>query len=129
VTFEVVSGPGRVLGVGNGDPDCKEPHQVRWRSAYNGLARGIIKVTEDSASSATTRALMLEIDAESGQSTVKVTDPTGSPAVTRSIPIVVRASAPGLSSDTISIAVSADNEADGILAVAKSSLLVPISLE
>ena len=126
VTFTVVSGPGRVLGVGNGDPMCKEPHQAPWRSAYSGLARAVIKVTQDAASSAATRALIREIDAESGLSTVAVLDPAQPFDAT---PITVRASAPGLGSATIEVAVSPDTAMDGILAAAKSSLRVPISLE
>ena len=126
VTFTVVSGPGRVLGVGNGDPMCKEPHQAPWRSAYSGLARAVIKVTQDAASSAATRALIREIDAESGLSTVAVLDPA-QPFDAK--PITVRASAPGLGSATIEVAVSTDTAMDGILAAAKSSLRVPVSLE
>jgi hypothetical protein len=126
VTFEVLSGPGRVLGVGNGDPMCKEPHQASWRSAYSGLARAVIKVTEDAASSAATRALIRAIDVESGRSTVAVLDPA---LPLPDTPITVRASAPGLGSATIAIAVSADAALDGILATAKASLRVPISLE
>ena len=116
-----------VIGVGNGDPACRQPHQVAWRSAYNGLARAIIKVTEDAASSAVTRALLLEIDVETGRSTVTVADPK-SPGVALT-PITVRASVPGLSSGSITIEVSANADADGVLATARTSLRVPISLE
>ena len=38
VTYSIVSGPGRIIGVGNGNPACHEPNQVSWRSAYHGLA-------------------------------------------------------------------------------------------
>lgn len=30
ISFEIVSGPGRVIGVGNGDPTCTEPHGARY---------------------------------------------------------------------------------------------------
>ena len=50
VFFSIVSGPGRIIGVGNGDPSCHEPNQAHWRSAYHGLARVIVQVTEDHAS-------------------------------------------------------------------------------
>ena len=39
VTFAVVSGPGRIVGAHNGDPQCHEPNQVPWHSAYHGLVR------------------------------------------------------------------------------------------
>ena len=45
VSFRVVSGPGKIIGVGSGDPSCHEPNQVPWRSAYHGLARVIVQVT------------------------------------------------------------------------------------
>ncbi len=128
ITFTVLSGKGRILGVGNGDPGCREPHHATWRSAYNGLARAIVKVTEDASSSPATRALLQEIDVESGRSTVSIADPA-LPVAPQQPPIVVRASAPGLSSGTIAVEVSTDAATDGVLAAAKASLRVPISLE
>lgn len=48
VTFEV-SGPGRIIGVGNGDPASHEPDQAVegiWRrSLFNGLAQVIVRST------------------------------------------------------------------------------------
>ena len=38
VTFTVKSGPGRILGVGNGNPTNHEPNQAAWRSASHGLS-------------------------------------------------------------------------------------------
>ena len=45
VTFKI-AGPGRVIGVGNGDPSCHEPDKPSSgteakRSAFNGLAMAI----------------------------------------------------------------------------------------
>jgi len=31
VSFRVVSGPGRIIGVGNGNPTCHEPNHASWR--------------------------------------------------------------------------------------------------
>ena len=50
VTFEVVSGPGRVIGSHNGDDQTHEPDLGPWHSAFGGLVRGIVKVTEHSDS-------------------------------------------------------------------------------
>ena len=50
VTFEVVSGPGRVVGSHNGDDQTHEPDLGAWHSAFGGLVRGIVKVTEHSDS-------------------------------------------------------------------------------
>ena len=47
ITFKI-SGPGRVIGVGNGDPSCHEPDKPSSgteakRSAFNGLAMAIVQ--------------------------------------------------------------------------------------
>ena len=38
-----VSGPGGVIGVGNGDPSCHEPDRGPERSAFNGLCMAIVQ--------------------------------------------------------------------------------------
>ena len=42
VTF-ALSGPGVVIGVGNGDPSCHEPDKASERSAFNGLCMAIMQ--------------------------------------------------------------------------------------
>jgi beta-galactosidase len=42
VTF-ALSGPGAVIGVGNGDPSCHEPDHATQRSAFNGLCMAIVQ--------------------------------------------------------------------------------------
>jgi beta-galactosidase len=42
VTF-AVSGPGAVIGVGNGDPSCHEADRATERSAFNGLCMAIVQ--------------------------------------------------------------------------------------
>ena len=42
VTFNV-TGPGHLLGVGNGDPTCHEPDKGNQRSAFNGLCLAIVQ--------------------------------------------------------------------------------------
>jgi beta-galactosidase len=42
VTF-AISGPGSVIGVGNGDPSCHEPDKASERSAFNGLCMAIVQ--------------------------------------------------------------------------------------
>ena len=124
VTFTVRSGPGRVLGVGNGDPACHEPNQVPWRSAYHGLVRGIIKVTQDAAATAVHRQTMSLVDVDGAKGQVRVVDPTHA-----GVSIVVSASADGLSAAELEIQVSTDAQTDGVLASAKAHLRSAISLE
>jgi beta-galactosidase len=42
LTF-TVQGPGKVIGVGNGDPSCHEPDKASQRSAFMGLAAGFLQ--------------------------------------------------------------------------------------
>ena len=42
VTF-TVSGPGRVIGVGNGDPSSHEPDRASRRKAFNGLCMALVQ--------------------------------------------------------------------------------------
>jgi beta-galactosidase len=47
VTFKV-TGEGRLLGVGNGDPNCQESDLGPKRSLFSGLAQGIVQGTKTS---------------------------------------------------------------------------------
>jgi beta-galactosidase len=44
ITFSL-SGPAKLIGVGNGDPSCHEPDKADSRSAFNGLAQAIVQTT------------------------------------------------------------------------------------
>jgi len=44
ITF-TLTGPAKLIGVGNGDPSCHEPDHASSRSAFNGLAQAIIQTT------------------------------------------------------------------------------------
>ena len=115
VSFSIVSGPGRIVGVGNGNPTCHEPNQATWRSAYHGLARAIIQVTEDHVTP--NRDRIIEIDRDGGKKTL-----IGDPRVPRESldGIVVQVSAPGVGSATVTIPVSTDPN-DGVLPTARNS--------
>ena len=45
--FFALSGPAKLIGVGNGDPGCHEPDKADSRSAFNGLAQAIIQSTRE----------------------------------------------------------------------------------
>jgi beta-galactosidase len=45
VSFEL-SGPGKMIGVGNGDPSCHEPDKATKRSAFNGLCMAFVQATK-----------------------------------------------------------------------------------
>lgn len=143
VTFEIVSGPGRIVGecgdtlergchsstthagivllagAQNGDPQCHEPNQVAWHSAYHGLVRAVVMVTQDTSSPSWHRQRLHEIDIDAGARTRIVLE--GSVAT----PIVLRASTPGLPSVTIQINTSAD-ESMSVMSVAEASAGKPV---
>jgi beta-galactosidase len=41
-----ITGPGKLIGVGNGDPNCQESDKEPRRSVFNGLAQAIIQSTK-----------------------------------------------------------------------------------
>ena len=117
VSFRVVSGPGKIIGTGNGDPSCHEPNQVPWRSAYHGLARAIVQVTQDSSSSHLHRKRLLQIDRDGGVVT-RIANPGDTFADSE---IVIEASVDGMGTSTVSIPVTSDVDNYGPLAVARKS--------
>ena len=44
ITF-ALTGPAKLIGVGNGDPSCHEPDKADSRSAFNGLAQAIVQTS------------------------------------------------------------------------------------
>jgi beta-galactosidase len=46
VEFEI-SGPGEIIGLGNGDPNCHEPEKGDHHSLFNGLAQVIVQSQRD----------------------------------------------------------------------------------
>lgn len=119
ITFAVTSGPGRVWGVGNGDPANQQPSHAPWRSAYHGLARAIVRVTLAATGSAEERALLAAVNVDAGAS------PESSAVLSGATPpptaLIISASAPGLTSGTVTVALSVD-PADAVLAVASRSV-------
>ena len=43
-----LDGPGKIIGVGNGDPSCHEPDKASARSVFGGLAQVIVQSTKQS---------------------------------------------------------------------------------
>lgn len=115
ITFAVTSGPGRVVGVHNGDAASHEPQYSAVRRAYHGLARAVVKVTADVASGSPGDLALLASDIE--------LDPTSpltqlAPAAG---PIVVTATSPGLEPGLVRIPVSADAAKHGVRATAAAA--------
>jgi beta-galactosidase len=49
VTF-AITGPGKLIGVGNGDPSSHEPDKASERHAFNGLCCAIVQATKSAGS-------------------------------------------------------------------------------
>jgi beta-galactosidase len=43
-----LTGPAKLIGVGNGDPTSHEPDKANSRSAFNGFAQAIVQTTMNS---------------------------------------------------------------------------------
>ena len=117
VTFTITEGPGRVLATHNGDHKCHEPNHAAWHSAYLGLVRAIVQVTQDRVGSLASRQLLSSVDADTADVIVITSDKE---LVPRSI--VVTASASGLRSGSVAIPVSIDAFEHSVLAAAQQSL-------
>jgi hypothetical protein len=118
ITFEILSGPGRVVGTNNGDPACHDPNHIPWKNAYHGLARGVIMVTSAAAFREEKKELLMEMG-DVNEAFVSV--PNGDNA------IVVRATSPGLKPGTVTIPVSTDLQTHGVMAIAAKSAGKPVS--
>jgi hypothetical protein len=124
VSFAIASGPGIVIGSGNGDPANQEPNHASTRSAYHGLVRALVRVTQTSAvatpygdggDAALALLAAVNVDAGRGPMSSKIM-PGAMPA-----PIVVTASADALEGGTVNINTSVDFD-DYPLQVAANSV-------
>jgi beta-galactosidase len=69
VRFEL-DGPGKIIGLGNGDPTCHEPEKGDHRSLFNGLAQVIVQSERQSAGKLTLRAIASGL--ETGEAVMEV---------------------------------------------------------
>jgi len=121
ISFTVGAGPGRVIATANGDNACHEPNHAPWHSAFNGLARAFVQVTEHHTGSVAERARLAGIDTEIAHTKV-VHHPSHMAAVKAPSSITVVATSAGLKSATVEIPVSADSAVHGVLAAAARSI-------
>ena len=115
ITFAVKSGSGRLVGTHSGRQDSHGRADSATVHAYHGLARAVVTTTSVAALPAAERALLAQIDLDSDRSGLLGAE--AEPPVD----IVVEATAPGLGTAEVSVRVSTDQAADGVLAVAAAS--------
>lgn len=75
VEFEI-SGPGAIIGLGNGDPNCHEPEKGDRRSLFNGLAEVIVQSRQNGSGN-----LVLRAKAKGLQTAETVIDVKAAPAL------------------------------------------------
>jgi beta-galactosidase len=80
VTFEIV-GPGAIIGLGNGDPNCHEPEKGNSRSLFNGLAQIIVQSAEGASDQIKIRATAAGL--ADGDAVIDVTAAPAPPEVAR----------------------------------------------
>ena len=127
IDFKVISGPGRVIGVGNGDPTSHEPNKASTRKIHYGLARAVVQTSINAAT--IDRARMAQIDAE-GSIRTKVYLDNQTDRVFSDGVIVLEATAVATSGDAfhantqIKIPVSSDFGLHDVKAVASRSAVL-----
>ncbi len=125
VSFRVVSGPGRVVGVHSGNPASHEHNQMPFHTAYHGLVRAVIAVTTDIATQRETRNRMVAMEPDNHVVQYGATGDEEARIAAQGI--VVEASAPGLASQQVTIKTSANATRDSVLAVAERSAGAPVT--
>jgi len=115
ITWRVVSGPGRLDGISNGDPTSHEQLKSNAVAAWGGLTRAMVKVTQDCTTPHRDIAATVDVDASRSPTHV-LPGATGCDLS----PIVIEAGSPGMKAVRISIPVSA-SAADSPFAVAAAT--------
>lgn len=105
VTFRVVNGPGRIVGVHSGNPQSHEHNQNSTHSAYHGLVRAAVMVTSDAAVQGSARELRDFVDGS-----IDLASAAAPPGGLAQSFFTVEASSPGLGVASIQVPVSLDAE-------------------
>ena len=131
VSFSIASGPGRVIGVHNGNASSHEPQVASSRAAYHGLARAVVKVTADAVSSATNDLdLLAQIEADCGKEcSTDIFVSANLNLLGNFSSIVVSATTPGLPPAKVEIPVSTDARTHSVLATASAAARAGTALQ
>ena len=111
ITWRVVSGPGTVAGISNGDPTSHEWMKNNAVNAFGGLARGLFRVTQDCTSVSRDLATSIDVDRS-------LTSIVANTSNCKTDPIVVEAFSSGLAPARVSIPVSVNVAQDDVFSVA-----------
>lgn len=114
-SFEIVSGPGRLAGIANGDPASHQHPTGSTTDTFGGLARAIVQVSVDCTSPLREAILLIDADPQAGHRTTIAAECPNDP-------IIVKVSVLGLGEATAQIPVSGDVAKDSPEPVASSAL-------
>ena len=129
ISFEVTNGPGRVVGVHNGNASSHEPQVASSRMAYHGLARAVVKVSADAASVDADALELLATEVEVGCKEACITQIwSRDQAAAGPSSITVTATSPGLPPATVNIPVSTDAALHSVLATATAAAKAGVEL-
>ncbi|KAG7359270.1 beta-galactosidase [Nitzschia inconspicua] len=118
ITFQILSGPGRIVGTANGDSKSYQPHTSSWQMAYHGLVRAVVQVTSMASVQSKLLDLMTSIDRPS-------TELSEYPSMYDSGDIILEATTPGLPKAVLRIPTSTDPK-DTVLSVAAAGAGLPV---
>ena len=114
--------PHCLAGTHNGDVHSHVPNSSPWHTAYHGLVRAVVRVTGTAGRPAAERALLAKIDAHGPLSAAGQAGSSDSADA-----IVVEATLPGFAPARISIPVSTDAAAAGVMAAASATAGMPVN--
>ena len=110
ITFSVLSGPARVVGVGNGDPADHHPNHVPWKQAYHGLARAVLRVSLMATGSLARRRLIATVNPDAGAGPLSSSVATSNTEMIRNFTLM--ATSPGLVAAHLTVPLSIDPRDD-----------------
>jgi hypothetical protein len=134
ITFQVIQGPGKILGTANGDPRSKLSHTDSFHPAHHGLVRAVVGVTSAAGLDAYEKDLLLSMEVPSGRSDGSESAAAAAAAATRTVDyddesdIVIEATSPGMSPVRLTIPTSTDRSQSSVLSVAARGAGRPVEL-
>ena len=125
VEFQILSGPGRIIGTANGDPKSKRSHTDSFHPAHHGLVRAVVGVTSIAGWSNEETELVSSMRGDP-HSTFEMVDYHYSKTDDRDI--VIEATSEGLLPVRLTIPTSTNGNKDSVLSVAMRKAGRPVSL-
>ena len=130
VEFQIISGPGKILGTANGDPKSKLSHTSSFHPAHHGLVRAVVGVTSIAGWSSEEIDLLssMEVDDVSACEMVGTANFHYCHSKIDDRDIVIEATSEGLLPVRLTIPTSTNRTKDSVLSVAARGAGRPVNL-